>query len=81
MVRVDFERNGKLSIRLKAEQSWPISSRVRTGTVAPQSPAEKRFTPAVSSRSGPSSARDSRVVERKKYGKAKARRSVQFSKR
>jgi small subunit ribosomal protein S9 len=25
--------------------------------------------------------RDSRVVERKKYGKAKARRSFQFSKR
>ena len=46
---------------LKARQSWPISSRVRTGTLAPWSPAAKRVTPAVSSRKGPSSERDSQA--------------------
>ena len=46
---------------LKAAHSWPISSRVRTGTCAVTSPAAKRRTPAVSSRSGPSSERDSQA--------------------
>ena len=41
------------------------------------------FEPALRSvlKSGGFLTRDSRVVERKKYGKAKARRSFQFSKR
>ena len=46
---------------LKARQSWPISSRVRTGTWTSVSPAAKRRTPAVSSRNGPSSERDSQA--------------------
>jgi len=42
-----------------------------------------RFEPALRSalKSGGFLTRDSRVVERKKYGRAKARRSFQFSKR
>ena len=42
-----------------------------------------RYEPALAacSRKGGFLTRDSRVVERKKYGKAKARRSFQFSKR
>jgi small subunit ribosomal protein S9 len=40
---------------------------------------EPTLRPAL--KSGGFLTRDSRVVERKKYGKAKARRSFQFSKR
>ena len=42
-----------------------------------------RFEPALRSalKKGGFLTRDARVVERKKYGKAKARRSFQFSKR
>ncbi len=40
---------------------------------------EPALRPAL--KSGGFLTRDSRVVERKKYGKAKARRSFQFSKR
>ncbi len=50
-----------LTMPLKARHSWPISSRVRTATWTSWSPRAKRRTPAVSSRKGPSSERDSQA--------------------
>ena len=78
-------------VSLKEEGAFDITVTVKGGGLSGQAGAVRHgiaraldhfnpdFRPAL--RKGGYLTRDSRVVERKKYGRAKARRSFQFSKR
>ena len=80
---IDVVPNRKSRPAILLREGWREGNRVRKRTLANLTdwPKEKVEALRAVLKKGGFLTRDSRVVERKKYGKAKARRSFQFSKR